>query len=138
MIIRNEFKTRTIEFIKKESGKEQSTIIHLIRIVLETEDFKINADNNFWISEPDIRTFLNELESLDSSRKGQATLTSVYPGDMVTTFKPLDNQGHLSVVFQCKKDKPMYKDYSWDVKVEFEIDPTSLTTIKRQILELTE
>lgn len=137
MIIENEIKTRKIELTKIESVKEHYPS-HRIQIEITTENIKTDFNNYIWLSDADIEKFLIELDELDKSRKGDATLESMSPGEMALTFLPLDNLGHLSVSLRFVKDDRIDKDYSFDVKVEFQIDPTSLISIKNGALKLME
>jgi hypothetical protein len=137
MIIENEIKTRKIEFIRIESVKERYPS-HRVQIGIETENIKTDFNKHIWLSDTDIEKFLIELDALDRFRKGEATLESMSPGEMTLTFKPIDNLGHLSVSLRFIKEDQINRDYSFDVKVEFQIDPTSLTTVRNGSIKLME
>ena len=137
MIIENEIKTRRIQFIKLESVKEKFPT-HRIQIRFETENIKADFENYIWVSDSGIAKFLNELDTLDRTRKGQAILASLGPGEMNLIFKSIDTLGHLSVFFKFVKEDKINKDYSYDVQIEFQIDPTSLKTVRNGLLNLTE
>ena len=137
MIIENELKTRKIVFTKIESVFENYPS-HQIQICVETENIKTDFNNYIWLSNDDIEKFLAELDELDKSRKGQAILESMSPGEMTLVFKPIDNLGHLSVGLQFIKEDRINNDYSFDIKVEFQIDPTSLNTVKNETIRLME
>lgn len=125
MRISNENKTRTIELIKIESVKEHYPS-YKIRIKVDTENIKTDFDNFIWISETDIDTFLKELEILDRERKGEAVLNGMSPNEFSLVLKPIDLLGHLSIGFKLVKEDRIDKDYSYDIKVDFQIDPTIL------------
>ena len=135
MRIENEFKTRRIDFTKIESVKEHYPS-HQIQIEIETENIRTNFNNYIWLSDTNIEKFIVDLGSLDKYRKGQATLESMSPGEMQLTFKPIDSLGHLSVSLHFVKLDKINKDYSFDIKVEFQVDPTSLTKVKNDMVEL--
>lgn len=132
MQITNEIRTRKIEFIKIESVKGQYPSHH-IQIHIETENIRANFNNYIWIAEADIEKFLLDLETLDKNRSGQAVLESMSPGELQLTFQAIDNLGHLSVRCNYKKKDEMNKDYSYDLEVEFQIDPTSLRIVQNEI-----
>jgi hypothetical protein len=135
MRITNELKTRRIEFIILESVKEHYPT-HKIKIVVETENIQTNFNNYIWLSEADMEQFLVELEALDKNRTGQAILESMSPGELKLTFRAIDSLGHLSAALQYKKEDVIDKDYSYELMVEFQIDPTALPYLRIQILEM--
>ncbi|MFN7116237.1 MAG: hypothetical protein ACK4TA_05520 [Saprospiraceae bacterium] len=135
MEITNEVKTRNIKFIKVESVRDHYPS-HRIQIEIGTENIQTNFDNYIWLSDTNIENFLTELDKLDKYRKGQAILESMSPEEMQLVFKAIDDLGHLSVALQLAKENRINQDYSYTIKVEFEIDPTSLANIKREMLEL--
>jgi hypothetical protein len=135
MKITNELKTRNIDFLKIESVKEHFPS-HRMQISVETENLHANFNNYIWLSEADIGQFLMELETLDKCRAGHAVLESMSPGELKLTFQAIDSLGHLSVALYYKKEDRIDKDYSYDIKVEFQIDPTSLPTVRNELLEL--
>ena len=137
MTIENEIKTRRIKFTRIESVKEHYPS-HRIKIDIETENIKAEFNNYIWLSDSDIEKFLFELDILDKSRKGQATLESMSPGEMTLTLKPIDVLGHLSASLRFIKEDRIDKDYSFDIMVEFQIDPTSLTKTRIESLKLME
>lgn len=135
MKITNELKTRKIYFLKVESVKEHFPS-HRIQIRVETENIHADFNNYIWLSEADIGQFLMELESLEKCRAGQAVLESMSPGELMFTFQAIDSLGHLSVTLYYKKEDRIDKDYSHETKIEFQIDPTSLLTVRNELLEL--
>ena len=135
MKITNEFKTRRIEFIKIESVKEHLPS-HRIQIQIETENIKANYDNYIWLSEDDINRFIIDLESFVKNRKGEAVLESMSPGELQLSFQATDDLGHLSVGLYFKKEDRTNKDYSHELKVEFQIDPTYLPTVRNELIDL--
>lgn len=133
MKITNELKTRKIGFVKIESVKENYPS-YQVQIEIDTENIKATFNNYIWLSEVDIRKFLIDLDALDKSRTGQAVLESMSPGEMKLMFQAIDRLGHLSVMLYCNKEDRVDKDYSHAIKVEFQIDPTSLPIVRTEVL----
>ena len=135
MKITNEIKTRKIELIVIDSVTEQFPS-YRVQILVETENIKTNFDNWVWISATDIDKFIKSIDNLDQTRKGQAQLCSMSPGELELTLKPIDNLGHIAATLRFIKDDRIANDYSFDIKVEFQIDPTSLPAIKLEMNKL--
>ena len=77
-----------------------------------------------------------DLETLDKNKAGQAILESMSPGELKLIFQAIDNLGHLSVMCHYKKEDSIAKDYSYEINVEFQIDPTSLPTVRNEMLAM--
>lgn len=135
MTISNEIKSRTIELLKIESAREHFPS-HKIEIKLATENLKSNFSNYTWISDADVETFISQLDNLDKTRKGKAILTSMSPGEFELSFKSIDNLGHITVGLIFSKQDRVNNDYSYEIKVEFQTDPTILPDVINGIREL--
>ena len=135
MTITNVTKTRSIDFVKVESITENYPS-HRIRIAIKTENIQTHFENYIWLSASDIEIFLSELSTLDEIRKGKATLESMSPGELELTIKAIDNLGHLAVACYFEKEDRVNNDYSYTVKVEFQIDPTGIESIRSEFLRL--
>ena len=128
MKITNEIKSRFIELSVVESVKEHYPS-YRIEISLETENIKSNFNNFIWISEEDIDSYILGLENLDKTRNGKAELNSMSPGELSLLFKTIDNLGHLAVELKIRKEDRISKDYSYDLIIEFQVDPTILSSV---------
>ena len=93
MKITNEIKTRKIELIVIDSVTEQFPS-YQVQILVETENIKTNVDNWVWISATDIDKLIKSIDNLDQTRKGQAQLCSMSPGELELTLKPIDNRSY--------------------------------------------
>ena len=136
MKIVSEAKTNSIEIIKLESVYE-SYPSYRIELKIDTQKVKATHDNFTWVSLSDIETFLSQLEYLDKYRNQEAVLESMSPGEMRLIFKPLDPLGHLLVKLEIGKVDHINREYSYNVSVEFRIDPTALPYIKQDFIALT-
>jgi len=136
MKIVSEAKTNSIEIIKLESVYE-SYPSYRIELKIDTQKVKATHDNFTWVSLSDIETFLSQLEYLDKYRNQEAVLESMSPGEMRLIFKPLDSLGHLLVKLEIGKVDHINREYSYNVSVEFRIDPTALPYIKQDFIALT-
>jgi len=137
MKISNEIKSRFIELSVVEAVKEHYPT-YRIEIRLETENIKSNFSNYIWISEEDIDTFILGLENLDETRDGQAELNSMSPEELRLLFKAIDNMGHLAVELKIRKEDRISKDYSYDINIEFQVDPTILPYVIKDLKKIKE
>ena len=137
MKIFNEVKSRFVELSIVEAVKEHYPS-YKVEISLETENIKSSFNNYIWISEEDIDTFILGLENLDKTRNGQAELQSMSPGELNLLFKAIDNLGHLAVELHIKKEDRVSMDYSYDVNIEFQVDPTILPSVIKDLKKIKE
>lgn len=67
--------------------------------------------------------FKKDLKSLQQEKKGEATISSLVPGEFSLTFKSKDTLGHLVVLGKLFFD---YEVNSCELSFSFEIDPQCL------------
>lgn len=127
MIIQNEIRTREIELwiIESVIGSFPTT---RLGFRIKTEEFEGSFDRNIWIVNADIKETIEQMEKLEQTRYGKAILNSISPGEFHLQFRNIDAQGHLAVEFHISKE-PFRNSYGDKLRVEFEIDPTSLPGI---------
>ncbi|MEQ9443418.1 MAG: hypothetical protein RIG62_30545 [Cyclobacteriaceae bacterium] len=135
MIIENEIKTRRIELTTVDSEKDYFPSYQL-KIKLSTEEIQATFNRSIWISEADLDSFIVKLHDLETTRRGDEKLNSMSPGEFQLRFRNLDERGHLAVELQLMKKSYPDPEYSDLIKVEFEIDPTSLLNIVTGLNEL--
>lgn len=137
MIISNEIKTRKIELTKIEAI-QQYLPSYQFEIKLETENIRAKIVNFTWISEEEIDNFLVELDRLDRERKGLAELNSLSPGEFSLIFKAIDKLGHIAVSLNFSEQDKTANDYSYNLGIEFQTDPTILQQVIADIKRLKE
>ncbi|GAB3901480.1 WapI family immunity protein [Spirosoma agri] len=130
MLIENEIKTRFIQLVVVESELHYYPTFKL-SIQLKTEEITAKFDRSIWVSEVDVQNFIQQLEALDKSRNGKAKLSGMSPNDFDLIIENLDTLGHLSVCLSLKRESSLILDYKDSLKVCFEIDPTSIPSIKK-------
>lgn len=135
MIIENEIKTRRIELTIVDFELDYYPSYRL-KIELSTEEMNATFNRSIWISETDLDLFLTRLNELEVSRKGDEKLLSLSPNEFYLRFRNLDVLGHLAVELQVTKEYYYNHGYSDLLRVEFEIDPTSLPKIIIGLKEL--
>ena len=83
--------------------------------------------NDLWLFAPDIKEFCNSLKQLEKTRLGEASLSSVIPGEFEIVVKSVDSVGHMAV--SGKTGYEVIGDnisFFHCIEFGFEIDPSSL------------
>jgi hypothetical protein len=102
-------------------------------IVLNAEGFAGRA--KVYLDAADLRAFVSDLEELDRTRRGKATLGSMSPTEFQLIFEALDRLGHILVAAHVKETGSTTdagNRYDLMTSVCFGIDPTSLPTIIKE------
>jgi hypothetical protein len=135
MTIQNEIGTRKIELNISDSEAVNYPSYRL-KINLLTEELNAEFNRSIWISLTDLESFTQKLTELDKTRIGDEKLESMSPDEFYLRFRNIDKLGHLAVELKIRKLSPYQNDYSDLIKVEFEIDPTSLPKIINELNEI--
>ena len=135
MKVQNELRNRTIEITVAESIKENYPSYRL-EIDIDTENIKGSFHKYIWISLGDLEDFISGLQELDQTRKGKVETQGMSPGEFTWYFRAIDNLGHLAVGINLLHDDRISSDYSYDIKVEFQVDPTSLPSVISDLKKL--
>lgn len=133
MKIKNEIGSKTIDILFVEVDKSYYPSYRLI-VKISTEEFNEAFDRSYWVEEDELETFINGLEKLEQTRIGEEIMRSFSPNEFQLKFRNLDNLGHIAVEIQIqKRGNDSYSDF---IRVGFEIDPTSLTRIVRELKKM--
>jgi hypothetical protein len=99
-------------------------------VFAEAEGFQ--GKNSVYFDKVDLDRFVTELEALDRTLSGTATLHGMSPEEFVLTLRPLDPLGHILVLVTIKKYMQFgLQDYS--VSVSYETDQTVVSRIRSEI-----
>ena len=135
MTIQNEIGTRKIELNVSDSETENYPSYRL-NINILTEEITAEFKRPIWIALTDLETFTQKLTELDKTRIGDERLESMSPNEFHLRFRNIDKLGHLAVELKVRKESPYQNDYSDLIKLEFEIDPTTLPKIIDELNEI--
>ncbi len=135
MKIHGENKLEIIEISAVEAETDYYPSYRL-QINVETEEVKASFDRSIWITETDLEEFISNLIELEKNRDKDVVLNSMSPGEFQLRFRNLDLLGHLVVELQLEKKDYNKQGNSSLVKLEFEIDPTSLPSIIGELKNL--
>ena len=135
MTIQNEIETRKIELNISDSEIVNYPSYRL-KINLLTEELNAEFNRPIWIALTDLESFTQKLTELDKTRIGDEKLESMSPDEFYLRFRNIDKLGHLAVELKIRKLSQYQNDYSDLIKVEFEIDPTSLPKIINELNEI--
>lgn len=84
------------------------------------------AKNDLWLLGADFQRFCTELVELEATRKGEAKIESVSPGELELTVGSIDSLGHLAVWGKTGYHVLGTSDYYHSVEFGFEFDPSQL------------
>jgi len=118
-----------IEVLDEEDGYVPSFEIG-VRIKTKSFDCYLLG---FWIEKEQIQRFIAELQHLDETRKGSATLGSMSPNGFALELKAIDSWGHLGVGIRLEKDTRSMVGYPDVVQTGFEVDPSSIPYLIKEI-----
>ena len=96
-----------------------------VTIAVKSNGF--SGRNDLWVTADDMKRFCKSLVQLEMSRKGEAVLESVSPGELVMKVYAADELGHMAVSGQTgyliRGEK---QEYQHSVEFGFDIDPSEL------------
>ena len=96
-----------------------------VTIFVESNGF--SGRNDLWVTADDMKRFCKSLVQLEVSRKGEAFLESVSPGELVIKIYASDELGHMAVSGQTGYlvigEKEEYKH---SVEFGFDLDPSEI------------
>jgi hypothetical protein len=131
-------------FRDRRTRSKNHLILDVVRHLPDDDEFEFKArlrvgngrlgDQNFvsrthaWVFWNQFKTFLEELESLERSRKGSATLKSMSPGELELVIEVVDTSGHVVVRGQVGWHLQTFHENSLWTSLPFsiEFDPTEL------------
>jgi len=137
MKVQNELRNRTIEITVAESIKENYPSYRL-EIGLDTENIRGSFRKYIWVSLGDLEDFISGLHELDKTRRGQVEIPGMSPEEFIWYFKAIDNLGHLAVGINLLHVDRIANDYSYNLKVEFQVDPTVLLSVISDLKKIIE
>jgi len=92
-----------------------------------------------WIEIEKMRGFLNALETLDTTRQGEAALEGISPGELGLRIFPLDGRGHIGLEVKLMGMRWIgdnHKRIEYGCHTSFELDPTALSHITNDFRSL--
>jgi hypothetical protein len=118
-----------IEVLDEEDGYVPSFEIG-VRIKTKSFDCCLLG---FWIEKQQVQRFIAELQHLDETRKGLSILGSISPNGFTLEIKAIDGWGHLGVGIKLEKDTRSPVGYPDVLQTGFEIDPSSIPYLIKEI-----
>lgn len=90
----------------------------------------LDKGGHIWFSFGDIERFIDDLQQLNETRKGNASLNNSTPEGLTLTISNKDDLGHLLMTARLVKAPDDYYDNSsYDITITYEIDPSSINSI---------
>ncbi|QQE80615.1 hypothetical protein [Alicyclobacillus sp. SO9] len=85
-----------------------------------------------WFTKESLKKFISDLNLLDASRQGAATLQSMSPNECEISIFAFDHRGHVAI--KLLMSKPQFgtgQMFQHHLETGFELDPTELLNIIR-------
>ncbi len=101
-----------------------------------TGDFA-GSNPEVWFHPDEFERFRVELEDLERSRKGEARLVTMSPGELDLVIRIVDSLGHVAV--EGVVGRHVYAEheyYKLECRFGFPIDPTTLPGLLRDVRDL--
>ncbi len=90
----------------------------------------LGKEEHIWFSFGDIERFIDELQQLNETREGNASLNNSTPEGLTLTISNKDDLGHLLMTARLVNAPNDYHDNSsYDITITYEIDPSSINSI---------
>lgn len=118
----------------EEDGMEPSPSRRLA-VVMDIEGFRGSYDR-VWVGGDERRIFLTQAEELERNRAGNALLEGMSPGEFRLELCVVDSAGHVEVRAALHVVRQGYRRQNLRVEGEFELDPSELTTVVRNLRAL--
>jgi len=93
------------------------------------------GESSAWVEGYEIKSFIEDLEKLASTSKGEAELTSESPENLQITFKPVDSLGHFVIKISVGKLSFIQSEQCIEkTDVAFSVATEQLSKICNQII----
>ena len=93
-----------------------------------------SAADQVWVHSGQWRRFIQELNELEESRQGRATLEGLSPRELMLVFQSTDPLGHMAVAGTLGWHKP--NGFAHKIAFGFAFDPTRLPVVVRELKAL--
>ena len=103
----------------------------LVVLQVESEDFRGNLD--CWVHREAAIEFCSQLQALEHSRRGEAALESISPGELKLVIKSVTSRGNMAVVGSIARQVYAGEgSYSHRLDFGFGFDPSQLAVLMRE------
>ena len=130
MVIEGEHGSVELETRRTEAGGYPGTVV---RVRVRCGEFS-GANEAIWIALDALQTFLADLRLLERTRRGEAVLTSMSPGELRLRVYAVDRAGHLAV--EATVGVGEMGAHEWQgrsVACSFPLDPSQLPGVLHSV-----
>ncbi|MCG6305538.1 hypothetical protein K6U21_15360 [Vibrio vulnificus] len=94
-----------------------------------------NLSQEVWVDGYEFKCFLNDLEKLQSSLNGEASITSESPGELLILVKSVDTSGHFALQIELGKQVFIGPEPFWSkVSDAFQLETAFLDDICKEFI----
>lgn len=114
-----------IDIVNSEDDNLQSHGDAYVTVVISSNGF--SGHNDLWVFHSSLQSFCRNLIRLEADRKGEATLESISPDELILKVFSVNSRGHMGVKgitgysIQCENSS-----FNHSVSFGFEFDPSQL------------
>ena len=93
-------------------------------VIISVSSNGFSGKNDLWVSAEDLKEFCSSLVRLERERRGEATLSSISPGELILKIHSIDSLGHLAIAGTTGYE---VTNMQHSLTFGFEFEPSQLT-----------
>ncbi|MCG9761512.1 hypothetical protein L1D50_20755 [Pseudoalteromonas sp. Isolate6] len=123
-----------LEIVVLSRGAADYIYDYNLQITLNAANFTFTHE--VWVDGSEVQKFIKDIESLKSSLKGEAKLTSESPDELELLIKPVDALGHFVLKIELGNQFMVGTEWCWSKHIDaFPLESASLELVCEEIIE---
>lgn len=123
-----------LEIVILSRGAADYIYDYNLQIALNSDD--LTFKQKVWVDGSEVQKFIKDIESLKSTLKGEAKLTSESPGELELVIKPVDALGHFVLSIELGNQFMVGNEWYWSKHIDaFPLEAASLKMVCEEIIE---
>lgn len=123
-----------LEIVVLSRGAANYIYDYNLQIALNSADFTFTHE--VWVDGSEMLEFIKNIESLKSTLKGEAKLTSESPDELELLIKPVDALGHFVLKIELGSQFMIGNEWCWSKHIDaFPLETEALELVCEEIIE---
>ena len=123
-----------LEIVVLSRGAADYIYDYNLQITLSSSDFTFAHE--VWVDGSEVQEFIKNIESLKSTLKGEANLTSESPDELELRIRPVDTLGHFVLKIELGNQFMLGNEWYWSKYIDaFPLEAASLELVCEEIIE---